>query len=133
MEMNPQENSRAQAAGRPGPQNPMQPAPGRPVRPMQGGPRPLQRGRRPLPGYSVPQKGSAIPPRQGREGLYSPEQQDRMAEVHFEQKKRRSQRWVSLGLAMIGVIFLIVGAVSGQAMTVLNKAVHVCLECIGIG
>ncbi|NLD19130.1 MAG: thioredoxin [Clostridiales bacterium] len=32
-----------------------------------------------------------------------------------------------------GVCFLAAGVYGGEAMTVLRKAVYICLECIGIG
>ena len=36
-------------------------------------------------------------------------------------------------LAVLGAAFLLYGIFSGQAIAVLNKAIRVCLECIGIG
>lgn len=42
-----------------------------------------------------------------------------------------SKRWI-LG-ALLGVLFLALGAVQGQFAVIWNKAVMICLECIGIG
>jgi hypothetical protein len=36
-------------------------------------------------------------------------------------------------LAVLGTAFLLYGTLFGQALTVLRKATHICLECIGIG
>jgi hypothetical protein len=42
----------------------------------------------------------------------------------------RKISWIVLA---IGACFIIYGAWRGEAGTVLSKAVHICLECIGIG
>lgn len=44
--------------------------------------------------------------------------------------KRRICQGVCLGAA---VCFLLYGAVRGEVGTVWNKAVNICLECIGLG
>lgn len=36
-------------------------------------------------------------------------------------------------LAAAGTAFLLYGICSGQAVSVLNKAARICMECIGIG
>ena len=36
-------------------------------------------------------------------------------------------------LLIVGAACLLYGIFSGQALAVLRKAIHVCLECIGIG
>ena len=43
---------------------------------------------------------------------------------------RRIFRWI---LAGVGILSLILGLTQGQFFDVLQKAVKVCLECIGIG
>lgn len=47
--------------------------------------------------------------------------------------KRRVRIGIFAVLALAGTVFLLYGLYAGQAQTVLNKAVRICLECIGIG
>ncbi len=50
-----------------------------------------------------------------------------------ESQKRRTAlaaRWCILA---VSVLFLIAGAVKKEYLEVLQKAVRICLECIGIG
>ncbi|MGI6497504.1 MAG: CD1871A family CXXC motif-containing protein [Oscillospiraceae bacterium] len=46
------------------------------------------------------------------------------------ESKRRAVRWGILAAAVLMVGF---GVWSGEVRTVLEKAVNICLECIGIG
>lgn len=46
-------------------------------------------------------------------------------------QKWKNKLWVA-GV-LLGVIFLIIGAYSGQLQDIYRKAVMICLECIGIG
>lgn len=50
--------------------------------------------------------------------------------MNFWQSSRRCA-WI-LG-ALAGAIFLGIGAFQGQFAVIWNKAVMICLECIGIG
>ena len=36
-------------------------------------------------------------------------------------------------LLFISVLFIVIGLLGGEYVSVLNKAVRICLECIGIG
>lgn len=36
-------------------------------------------------------------------------------------------------LLILGIVFIVLGAVRGEVDTVFAKAVRICLECIGIG
>lgn len=41
--------------------------------------------------------------------------------------------WPSLTLITLSAAFLFVGTLRGEHLTVLEKAIRICLECIGIG
>lgn len=47
--------------------------------------------------------------------------------------KRSVRIGICTALALIGAASILYGALSGQIVSVLTKATHVCLECIGIG
>ena len=36
-------------------------------------------------------------------------------------------------LAVLGVLFMLIGIFRGEVFIVMTKAINVCLECIGIG
>ena len=42
-------------------------------------------------------------------------------------------RALSILLVMIGIAMMYIGAQRGEVLVVLNKAIKVCMECIGIG
>jgi len=45
-------------------------------------------------------------------------------------RRRQTLRYSLLALALV---FIVIGIAGGEFMTVLDKAVQICLECIGIG
>lgn len=50
----------------------------------------------------------------------------------MDNKKKRLVFWRIAGLVLAG-IFICYGGFRGEAATVLNKAVNICFECIGLG
>ncbi len=40
---------------------------------------------------------------------------------------------ISLAIAAVGLTFIVIGAVRGEAGAVMQKAVMICMECIGLG
>ena len=45
----------------------------------------------------------------------------------------RKETAAQLALLVMGVVFIVHGAVRGEAGLVLAKAIKICLECVGIG
>ncbi|MDD3402406.1 MAG: CD1871A family CXXC motif-containing protein [Hespellia sp.] len=43
------------------------------------------------------------------------------------------QTWKGVALLGLSILLMIVGVVREEPATVLQKAVHICMECIGIG
>lgn len=46
---------------------------------------------------------------------------------------KKDRRYLWIGGTFAGVIFLMIGAVQGQLGVIWQKAVMICMECIGIG
>lgn len=47
--------------------------------------------------------------------------------------EKKSSRLVGLFVAMTGLALMFFGAIRGEMAIVLQKAIKICLECIGIG
>lgn len=47
--------------------------------------------------------------------------------------ENRTIYWVRYGVLFMSVIFIIAGIIKKEHLEVLQKAVKICLECIGIG
>ncbi|MDD6044543.1 MAG: CD1871A family CXXC motif-containing protein [Clostridia bacterium] len=45
----------------------------------------------------------------------------------------RKRSIYTLVLLAVGVVFIVIGAVKGEANAVLQKAIMICMECIGLG
>ena len=48
-------------------------------------------------------------------------------------QKILKSRLTSLVLLCIGIAMMYIGVQRGEALVVMNKAIRVCMECIGIG
>lgn len=46
---------------------------------------------------------------------------------------RLQTRGIALAGVLAGIFLLVVGLVRGEALTLLQKAARICLECIGLG
>ena len=40
---------------------------------------------------------------------------------------------IRIGLLLLAAVFVVLGVMRGEMAVVLQKAVNICLECIGIG
>lgn len=45
----------------------------------------------------------------------------------------RDRMWIPVMIFLAGTVFLFTGINRGEMGVVLRKAIHICLECIGIG
>lgn len=48
-------------------------------------------------------------------------------------KKRIKSGYLKYPLLVLSLIFLIFGMIRQEHLTVLKKAVNICMECIGVG
>ncbi len=51
----------------------------------------------------------------------------------MNEMSEKTKNFIGGGLLILSGLFVFLGAERGEALTVLAKAVKVCLECIGIG
>ena len=51
----------------------------------------------------------------------------------FLRKQLSKKAGVQILFLLLGLAFLVCGVMRGEADTVLNKAIKLCLECVGIG
>lgn len=45
----------------------------------------------------------------------------------------KSEKAIQIFLLAVDLVFFLVGIFRGEAATVLNKAIKLCMECVGIG
>jgi len=48
-------------------------------------------------------------------------------------KSARKRPWLAFAFLAVGLLWLILGLISGEYWSVVEKAITVCLDCIGIG
>lgn len=48
-------------------------------------------------------------------------------------KGRKKEIALSLALLLAGIALTVAGILRGEARTVLEKAIRICLECMGLG
>lgn len=46
---------------------------------------------------------------------------------------RRTKNLAAAGVLVLGAVFIVLGIMRGEQRIVLQKAIRICLECIGIG
>jgi len=47
--------------------------------------------------------------------------------------RQGKKAFLQFSLLLIGLLFLILGIWRDETLLILSKAIHVCLECVGIG
>lgn len=53
--------------------------------------------------------------------------------MNFSCKGKAKQKIIPVCLILLSVLLVGIGIAEGQSDSVLNKAINICLECIGIG
>jgi hypothetical protein len=48
-------------------------------------------------------------------------------------KAKTKRRFLQLVVLVVSIAFIVLGVVREEHVEVLNKAIRICLECIGIG
>lgn len=47
--------------------------------------------------------------------------------------KKQKKNYLAYTIIALGIALMIAGTLNGEISVVLNKAINICLECIGIG
>lgn len=47
--------------------------------------------------------------------------------------KIKNSVWVSAAVLVLGICFIVTGIMRNEVDTMFEKAINICLECIGIG
>ncbi len=50
-----------------------------------------------------------------------------------EKNNKKNTKWITAGVFVISVVLIVAGVLRNEHMAVMNKAINVCMECIGIG
>ena len=53
--------------------------------------------------------------------------------IRNKEMEKRTRRLIAGAILVVAVMMIIYGIYRGEVSIVLNKAVNVCLECIGLG
>lgn len=48
-------------------------------------------------------------------------------------RQLKESRWPGVALALLGAAMMAYGIARGEMQVVMQKAINICLECIGIG
>ena len=48
-------------------------------------------------------------------------------------QKQRKRSYIGIGVLALAAVFIVIGITRGEALTVLVRAINICLECIGLG
>ncbi len=76
----------------------------------------------------------SCPKSAGRRGSVPGQGRDEQAAIRPKDAGRKVSRpWPGIGMAALGALFMAFGIYRGEMPIVLQKAINICMECIGIG